>query len=164
MQHMLFYSLGFIALTAAVLVVSMGRAVYSALALIVCFAATSGLFFQLGAQFLAMIQMIVYAGAIMVLFLFVIMLLDPESERFSENRLIRPTFLAVPCAGFFTVLLVRALSSPHAASGDASTVAAPDVTSIAYVLFQDYFLAFEATSILILAAVMGAVILTRRGS
>ena len=87
MTLIVFYGLAATAVTAAILVVLMSRAVYSALALIVCFGATAGLFFQLGAQFIAAVQVIVYAGAIMVLFLFVIMLLDPESELFLPSSL-----------------------------------------------------------------------------
>ena len=87
MAYLVFYGLAAVAVTTAVLVVVMRPAAYSALALIVCFGAMAGMFFQLGAQFIAAIQVIVYAGAIMVLFLFVIMLTDPESEVFPPDRL-----------------------------------------------------------------------------
>ncbi len=108
MTLIVFYGLAATAVTAAILVVLMSRAVYSALALIVCFGATAGLFFQLGARFIAAVQVIVYAGAIMVLFLFVIMLLDPESEVFLPSRLKKVSGFALAFGVLFTLILLQA--------------------------------------------------------
>jgi NADH-quinone oxidoreductase subunit J len=165
-----FYGLAATAVTAAILVVLMSRAVYSALALIVCFGATAGLFFQLGAQFIAAIQVIVYAGAIMVLFLFVIMLLDPESEVFLPNRLKKVSGFALAFSVLFTLVLVQAAdrwAATEVLTGSIAGTARSSgpgggIETLAHSLFRDYLLPFEVTSILILVAVLGAVVLTRQ--
>ncbi len=170
MTLIVFYGLAATAVTAAILVVLMGRAVYSALALIVCFGATAGLFFQLGAQFIAAIQVIVYAGAIMVLFLFVIMLLDPESEVFLPSRVKNLSGFAFAFAVLFTIILLQAInrwSATHAPPGSITGtggLSGPggEIETLAHSLFRDYLLPFEVTSILILVAVLGAVVLTRQ--
>jgi len=166
-----FYGLAATAITAAILVVLMSRAVYSALALIVCFGATAGLFFQLGAQFIAAVQVIVYAGAIMVLFLFVIMLLDPESEVFLPSPLKKVSGFALAFAVLFSLVLLQAADRWSAAPVLTGSIAGTkrsslpggEIETFALSLFRDYLLPFEVTSILILVAVLGAVILTRQG-
>ena len=168
MTLIVFYGLAATAVTAAILVVLMSRVVYSALALIVCFGATAGLFFQLGAQFIAAVQVIVYAGAIMVLFLFVIMLLDPASEVFLPSRLKRVPGFALACAVLFTLVLLEAADRWAAAQVFTDSIAGTErssgpggeIETLAHSLFRDYLLPFEVTSILILVAVLGAVVLT----
>ena len=86
MDTWLFYLFGGIALLSAVSVVAQRRVVYSAISLIVCLCALSGIYLLLKAQFIAAVQVIVYAGAIMVLFLFVIMLLDPFSPAILTDK------------------------------------------------------------------------------
>ncbi len=170
MTLIVFYGLAATAVTAAILVVLMSRAVYSALALIVCFGATAGLFFQLEAQFIAAIQVIVYAGAIMVLFLFVIMLLDPESEVFSPSRLKKVPGFAVILAVLFTIVLLQTMDHWAATQvlkdsipgTEGSSGPGVQIETLAHSLFRDYLLPFEVTSILILVAVLGAVVLTRQ--
>ncbi len=170
MTLIVFYGLAATAVTAAILVVLMSRAVYSALALIVCFGATAGLFFQLGAQFIAAVQVIVYAGAIMVLFLFVIMLLDPESEVFLPSRLKGVSGFALAFAVLFTIVLLQAINRwsatqvPPGSIGGTTGLSGPggEIKTLAHSLFRDYLLPFEVTSILILVAVLGAVVLTRQ--
>ena len=170
MTLIVFYGLAATAVTAAILVVLMNRAVYSALALIVCFGATAGLFFQLGARFIAAVQVIVYAGAIMVLFLFVIMLLDPASEVFLPSRLKRVPGFALACAALFTLVLLEAADRWAAAQVFTDSIAGTErssgpggeIETLAHSLFRDYLLPFEVTSILILVAVLGAVVLTRQ--
>jgi NADH-quinone oxidoreductase subunit J len=165
-----FYGLAATAVTAAILVVLMRRAVYSALALIVCFGATAGLFFQLGAQFIAAVQVIVYAGAIMVLFLFVIMLLDPESEVFLPSRLKKVSGFALALAVLFTLVLLQAADrwattpvlAGSIAGAERSSGLGGGIETLAHSLFRDYLLPFEVTSILILVAVLGAVVLTKQ--
>ena len=171
MTLIVFYGLAATAVTAAILVVLMSRAVYSALALIVCFGATAGLFFQLGAQFIAAIQVIVYAGAIMVLFLFVIMLLDPESEVFPPSRLKKVSGFVLAFSVLLALVLVQAAdrwASTQVLTGSIagttrSSGSGGEIETLARSLFRDYLLPFEVTSILILVAVLGAVVLTRQG-
>ncbi len=163
-EHVVFYILATLAVSSAVLVVLQKRAVYSALSLIVCLAAVAGLFFQLGSQFIAAIQVIVYAGAIMVLFVFVIMLLDPESEFFKGKGLQQLSYWAIPLAIFFALLLLQAFPDFIKSAQEASreTPVQGSVQDVGRLLFREYVLPFEVTSILILVAILGAVVLTKR--
>ncbi|MFZ0428029.1 MAG: NADH-quinone oxidoreductase subunit J [Acidobacteriota bacterium] len=160
MEQLVFYVFAAVSVVAALLVVLQRRAIYSTLALIVCFGAIAALFYQLGAFFIAAIQVIVYAGAIMVLFLFVVMLIDPESEIFAVKRIRNLAVLALPMAALVGLILLSAVS---ATAGEPEAAAAPgDVASIAEGLFSSYLLPFEVTSILILVAVLGAMVLAKR--
>jgi NADH-quinone oxidoreductase subunit J len=161
-EHIVFYTCAIASIAAALVVVFQRRTIYSALALIVCFGAMAILFFQLGAHFIAAIQVIVYAGAIMVLFVFVVMLIDPESEFFAVNRLTRLSLIAVPMAlllGFFLLWTARLFYEPP---GEAALAVTGDVGTIARSLFREYVLPFEVTSVLILVAILGAMVLAKR--
>lgn len=165
LEYAVFYLFATVSIVAALVVVLQQRAVYSVLALIVCFGSMSVLFFQLGAPFLAAIQVIVYAGAIMVLFLFVTMLLDPESEQFPSNRLRKTSILSLPLAAFLAFLMFQAMRGFFRQAVETENLAlAPtgETADIARLLFRDYLLPFEATSILVLAAILGAVVLAKR--
>lgn len=165
MEQVVFYLFATVSVIAALLVVLQRRAVYSVLALVVCFGSMAILFFQLGAYFIAAIQAIVYAGAIMVLFLFVVMLIDPESEIFGIDRLKKVPFVAVPVGVIFLLVLLWAipiLISYPAPSSDLTLAPIGDVSAIARSLFTDYLLPFEVTSVLILVAVLGAMVLAKR--
>lgn len=165
MELVVFYIFAGLAVLSALLVVLQRSAVYSALSLIVCFGSMAALFYQLGAHFIAAIQVIVYAGAIMVLFLFVVMLIDPESEVFTTPRWRGFTVLAVPLAGAFGFILLRALPEFLDLPQENTPLdLAPlgDTATVARSLFRDYLLPFEITSILILVAVLGALVLAKR--
>ncbi len=159
MERLVFYLFAAVAVLAALLVVLQRRAVYSALALIVCFCSMAILYYQLGAQFIAAVQVIVYAGAIMVLFLFVVMLIDPDSEVFAFKKLRSLTVYGLPLAAVLGMVLYQAVSGWSGVDGTRP----PDgkVASVAGVLFRDYLLPFEVTSILILVAVLGALVLAK---
>jgi NADH-quinone oxidoreductase subunit J len=164
-QQLVFYVFATIAVVAALLVVIQRRAVYSALALIVCFGSVALLFYQLGAYFIAAIQVIVYAGAIMVLFLFVVMLIEPESEVLALNRLRRLPVFALPLAallGLFLLWAFAGLAPPASTVADSGPWEKGEVGTVARHLFNDYLLPFEVTSILILVAVLGAMVLAKR--
>jgi NADH-quinone oxidoreductase subunit J len=161
MDAILFYVFAAVAVASAVVVIAQRNPVYSAFALIVTLCSLSVVFALLGSPFIAVLQVIVYAGAIMVLFLFVLMLLNARREEDVPGRggrTLRGVALAlvtllVAQAG--TVLL-RSAPLP-AAQFDAST------RTMAAVLFSPQFLyVFEATSILILAALVGAVALAKK--
>ena len=166
----LFYLFGAIAIVASVLVIAQRNPVYSVLLLIASFGALSGLYVLLDAPFVAVIQIIVYAGAIMVLFLFVVMLLNaPHEETEYDERvhpLLRPgpmrfgALLALAFAAELVWALTRGESSGGA--GPFPPGAVSSVASIGRLLFTDYAFPFEVTSILILVAMMGAVVLARR--
>lgn len=163
LEQLVFYLLAALSLVAALSVVVQRKAVYSALSLIVCFFTVALLFYQLGAVFIAAIQVIVYAGAIMVLFLFVVMLIDPESEIFALKKTANMTMVALPLAALFGFVLFSAISEMSRPSDVSSEVIFKgDIHSIAGVLFSDYLLPFEVTSILIIVAVLGAMVLAKR--
>ena len=165
MEQLVFYLFGLVAVVAALLVVLQKKAVYSALALIVCFGSIAVLFFQLGAYFIGAIQIIVYAGAIMVLFLFVVMLIDPESEVFSANRRKHLALIALPLSALLGLVLIWAVSGFEGSESNTLDVVQSskgEVGFLAQQLFSDYLLPFEITSILILVAVLGAMVLAKR--
>jgi NADH-quinone oxidoreductase subunit J len=140
--------------------------------LIVSFAALAGLYIGLDAPFVAMAQMIIYAGAIMVLFLFVVMLLNAPQEDGAEwdrtHPLRKPGFarigivLAVLLVVELGWALARVVSLENAVGSRADGAAIASVREMGRVLFTQYSFAFEATSILILVAMVGAVVLARR--
>ncbi len=165
MEQLVFYLFGSVAVVAALLVVLQKKAVYSALALIVCFTSLAVLFFQLGAYFIGAIQIIIYAGAIMVLFLFVVMLIDPESEVFSANGRKHLIFIALPMSALLGLILFWAVSrfeGSESVTLDVIQSSKGEVGFLAQHLFSDYLLPFEVTSILILVAVLGAMVLVKR--
>jgi NADH-quinone oxidoreductase subunit J len=161
-ETLTFYIFAAVAIISASMVVLQRRAIYSALSLIVCLGSVAILFFQLGAHFIGAIQIIVYAGAVMVLFLFVIMLLDPDAEIFSRNRLKRLTIIGIPTAVLFALALIATLGSFGAQMPSVAPASEQTTTVIAQTLFREYLLPFEVTSILILIAVIGAIVLTKR--
>ena len=143
--------------------------IYSVLLLIGSFGALSGLYVLLDAPFVAVIQIIVYAGAIMVLFLFVVMLLNAPHEETEYDERVHPLMRPGPMrfgAGLAVVLaaeLVWALTS-SVESGGFPGGAVSSVAVIGERLFTAYAFAFEVTSILILVAMVGAVVLAKRGT
>jgi NADH-quinone oxidoreductase subunit J len=171
-DSVLFYVFGGIAVLASALVIGQANPMYSVLLLVFSFGAISGLYVLLDAPFLAVIQIIVYAGAIMVLFLYVVMLLNAPQEDASEfdrtHPLRRPgaARLGAVLGAVLVAQLAWAISrSAEArvavdAHGDAGLVSS--VGAIGRVMFTDYTFAFEATSLLILVAMVGAILLARR--
>ena len=171
-ETIVFYILSALAISAASLVIGQRNPMYSVLLLIASFGALAGLYIQLDAPFVAVAQIIIYAGAIMVLFLFVVMLLNAPQEDAAEwdrmHPLRRPGMARVGTllAALLIVQLAWALmriadfDAPVDGRADAATV--NSVAELGYALFQRHGFAFEATSILILVAMIGAVVLARR--
>jgi NADH-quinone oxidoreductase subunit J len=157
----LFYICATLAVLAALNVILQRTPVYSALSLIVVMCALALVYLLLGAEFLAVIQVIVYAGAIMVLFVFVIMLLNAGKET-SRQRSRMARWLGVPLVIAFLAELLFAVWRQFPPV--TTTPPPPDGSpaAIGHLLFQSYVLPFEVTSILILVAVLGAVILAKR--
>ncbi len=172
-DQILFYVLGALAVGASLLVIGQKNPIHSVLWLIASFAGLSGLYILLDAPFVAVIQIIIYAGAIMVLFLFVVMLLNAGHEDTGEDEA-RPVSVhrsairfGALLSGVLVVELVWALVSAGTLGGVfGSTATLPpavsSVRTIGRALFTDYAFAFEVTSILILVAMVGAVVLARR--
>jgi NADH:ubiquinone oxidoreductase subunit 6 (subunit J) len=152
-------SLATLMLVAAIAVVTMRDIIRCGLAMIVCFLALAGLYVTLGAPMVAAAQVIVYIGAISVLILFAIML---TQDKVASTRLVFQT-QAAPAA--VAALIVAILVSVAAAGTDwgALAKALPVATGVlAHTLFQSFVLAFEAVSVLLLAAVIGGVFLAKR--
>jgi len=166
----LFYVFGAIAVVASLLVIAQHNPVYSVLLLIASFGALSGLYVLLDAPFVAVIQIIIYAGAIMVLFLFVVMLLNAPREETEEDLARGLATLAAPrvrtvgaaLAAALAVELSWALTKSGGESGSFPGGSVSSVAAIGRLLYTDYAFAFEVTSVLILVALLGAVVLARR--
>lgn len=155
----LFYLFGFISIFSALLVVFNRNPIYSVLFLIVTFFAIAGEYILLNAQFLAVVHIIVYAGAIMVLFLFVLMLLNLNKEE-EVNKSILWKFIGVLSGGILCITLLASLRNAELApitlpANESSGL----VKNLGKSLFTDYLVPFEISSILFLAAMVGAVMI-----
>ena len=155
----LFYFLSFLGMLCALLVVFSKNPVHSVLYLVLTFFTIAGHYVLLNAQFLAVVHVIVYAGAIMVLFLYVIMLLNlnQETEPHKNNIL---KIAASICGGLFLVVLVGSLKGTELIAQQPTHGGELGfVKSLGRILFTDFLLPFEVSSILLLAAMVGAVML-----
>ena len=156
-----FYFLSFLAILCGLMVVFSKNPVHSVLYLIITFFAIAGHYLLLNAQFLAAVHIIVYAGAIMVLFLYVIMMLNLNKET-EPHKSIFIKFAAIISAGIFMLVLVASLRGAEMIAG-----AVPDpniglVKNIGKVLFGEFMLPFEISSLLFLAGMVGAVMLAKK--
>ena len=158
----LFLLLAGIAVAGALSLILQRHPIHSALSLIVVMMALAGLYLLQGAEFISAVQIIVYAGAIMVLFVFVIMLLNAgQEERTNLSRMAR--YVGLPLGIFFLLELVYWMG--RAPEPPAVVAAGPAPTGkLAMMLFQDFVFPFELTSILILIAILGAMVLAKRES
>jgi NADH-quinone oxidoreductase subunit J len=162
-----FYLFASVAIAAAVMVISSRNPVHSVLFLILCFFNAAGLFILLGAEFLAMILVVVYVGAVAVLFLFVVMMLDVDFVQLRQGML---NYLPVGGAIGLIVLVELALVvGTWAISSDALTAAAApssgDVTNteaLGQILYTKYVYFFQAAGLVLLVAMIGAIVLTLR--
>lgn len=169
-EGLLFYVFASIAVAGALLVVLQKNPVYSVLAIIGSFFGLAGLYVLLEAPFVAVVQIIIYAGAIMVLFLFVVMLLNAAREDAAEwdrsHPLYRPAAVRIGAVLALGMALELGWALARTAGlrlgvGEARS-AASSVAEVGRVLFTDYMFAFEVTSILIIASMVGAVVLARK--
>ena len=160
MEPVFFILFGAIAVCGAIMVVTRKHPMASALYLILTLFAVAALFVLRQAHFLAAIQVIVYAGAVVVLFVFVIMLINVPEERLPVERATTLRVLGIIAAGFFileSAVLARRFTAPTGPAAEVGTV-----ETVGRALFTDYLLAFEVTSVLLLAAVIGAIALAKR--
>jgi NADH-quinone oxidoreductase subunit J len=154
----LFYFLSFLAVLFAILVVLAKNPVHSVLYLILTFFSIAGHYVLMNAQFLAAVHVIVYAGAIMVLFLYVIMLLNLNEE--TEPH--KPAILKVSatiCSGLLLVIFIGALKGTDKIVTVDASAEIGLVKNLGKIMFNEFLLQFEVTSILLLAAMVGAVML-----
>jgi NADH-quinone oxidoreductase subunit J len=169
LPKILFLGIAAVAVAAGLSMILQRNPIYSALSLIVTLCAMAALFLTLHAPFIAAIQIIVYAGAIMVLFVFVIMLLNVRAEESKRDRvkylrwLAAPLFVGLIAEVFLIVRAVQNPPAPAAAGANASPVQTFGTTeNIGHAMFTDYVLPFEAVSVLILMAIVGAMVLARK--
>jgi len=169
MDVLAFYAFAAIAVIASLLVIGQGNPMHSVMLLIVSFGALAGLYVLLDAPFTAVTQIIVYAGAIMVLFLFVVMLLNVPREEPAPpgvSTLLGPTGMRI--GAVLSLLLAGEMLWALGRIGIgwfSQGVTAASVSSVALIgsgIFTRHAFAFEATSVLILVAMLGAVVLARR--
>lgn len=151
-----------IAVFSAMNVIMQQNPVYSALFLIANFCALAVYYLLLDAQFLAVVQVIVYAGAIMVLFLFVITLLSPGREETEEDRLSVLQIPAIVVALILGVAIGGVLMFNDVQGTPANLPALGTVQVVGDQLFHNFLFPFEVTSLLLLAAMLGAVVLAKR--
>jgi NADH-quinone oxidoreductase subunit J len=166
MDLILFLALALVAIATALGMLLSRNAVYSALFLVLNFATVAVFFLLLGAPLVAMAQVTVYAGAIMVLFLFVIMLLGvsslPPSQVLPWQRPLAIILALVLAVESIYLLLVRARSAASVAQPDAALNTVESLRNMGMALFSDYLLPFEVTSVLLLVAMVGAIVLTKK--
>ena len=170
MGGLYFWIFAGVAILASLGVVGQRNPMYSVLLLIASFGALSGLYILLGAPFVAAIQIIIYAGAIMVLFLFVVMLLNVPTEDPVKGYHVKllggagPRHFGAVLAFVLVAELVWAISHLRLTTMPENGGMTTSVYRIGVKLFREYAFAFEATSVLILLAMVGAVILARKES
>jgi NADH-quinone oxidoreductase subunit J len=166
LEYLVFFSAAVMILGGAIGVIAMKSPVHAALGLVLTLFGVAVQFVALGAHFVAVVQIIVYAGAIVVLFLFVIMLLGVDrSDDLDTEPLVaqRPLALIVGVvlgAGMVAVVIASTVTGLRGSSL-ALDPDVPDIEQIGRLLFTDYLFAFEITSVLLVIAVVGAVMLAR---
>ncbi len=163
-QAIAFYTLSVLILGFAVLVISARNTVHSVLFLVVNFLFVAALYVLLGAQFLAVIQVLVYAGGIVVLYLFVVMLVNlkrpPEAHRDKRRRArVGATLAAVMLVEIAVMAVYGSLRPAAAATG---ALGPGNIEQVGWMLYTDYLVPFEVASILLLVAMIGAIVLARR--
>lgn len=163
-----FYVISALILGFAVLVISTRNTVHSVLFLVLNFLAVAALYVLLTAQFLAVIQILVYAGGIVVLYLFVVMLVNlkrpPEVHADPRRRSwLGFTLSALVLAELAAIVVYSRLApTPVVATAEGTDLAVNNVERIGYLLYTDYLIPFEVASMLLLVAMIGAIVLAKR--
>jgi NADH-quinone oxidoreductase subunit J len=166
-ELVIFYIFATIAVVSAILVITRKNAVHSAMFLAAALLSVAGIFLSLRAEFLAGVQVIVYVGGILVLFVFVIMLVPTDRVKF-ERRYNRQGKIALVTAAILVAELGYALYQGRdsfelpAATGDLAATTASNTELVAFALYQNYLLPFEIASILLLVVIVGAVVLSKK--
>jgi len=160
MEKYIFFVLSGLAIFSAIMVLVSRKPIHSLLYLILCFFAIAGHYLMLNAQFLAVVHIIVYAGAIMVLFLFTLMLLNLNISE-ELNKTIVAQILAVVSGGLLLLSLIGVLKGIGPGSPLQSATQIGIAKNIGKVLFSQYMFPFEAASLLFLTAMVGAVMMVK---
>lgn len=166
MEFIAFGALAFVAIISSLGVVLMKNPVHSALFMLATFFSVAGVFVQLDAEYVAVIQILVYAGAILVLYLFVVMILNPDFKGFMKFPISR-ALLGVAGAGVIFVQVLMTLKSTDVL-GKLGTVTPEKMSEVGNIklfgeaLFTRYLVPFEIASILLLVAMVGAIVLAKK--
>jgi len=157
----IFYLLGLVTVAATVMAITRTNLVHAVVYLVVSFFGTALLFYLLGAPFVAILEVIIYAGAIMVLFLFIIMMLRPEEPREKGRAALRQWLPALVLAGITLAGMILLIA---AASGSAAPLAAAMASPLEFgrALYERHWFAVEVASFLLFVALVGALYLGRR--
>lgn len=162
MNPILFYIFATISVLGALCVISFRNTLSSAISLVGTFFGVACLFALLGAHFLAAMQILVYAGAVMVLFVFVIMLLSLGREELLKIKLSFTGIIGILVGGYLLSLLLLHLRKVSYAFPQMTREGYGTIESVGQVLFGEYLIPFELTSFLLLVAVVGAVVLAKK--
>lgn len=162
MREYIFYFLAAISIITALMVVFSRNPIHSVLYLVVCFFSIAGHYLLLNAQFLAVVHVIIYAGAIMVLFLFVIMLLNLNKET-EPHKPIFIKFASVISGSLLVLVLIAAMVNINPPTSSHPTLHSIGmVKNLGKTLFEEYLLPFEISSILFLSAMVGVVLISKK--
>lgn len=161
-EAILFYSFAAVAIAASLLVITRRSPISSALMLVVCFIATAGIFGMLGAAFLAVLQILLYAGAIMVLFIFVIMLIQTDPAELKARQMTFAKILGATAAVYMAIVLALAVWKPPFVTAPAPGESFVSPATIGKQLLTSYLIPFEILSVLLLIAIIGAVVLAKK--
>ena len=168
LQAIAFYLLAAITVASGLLVITARNPVHSVLFLILAFFTAAGLFVMLGAEFLAMLLVVVYVGAVAVLFLFVVMMLDVDFSQLREGfsrylpiGMVVGGVLAIEMILVATTIANRGAASLNVAPANPDA-ALPNAEAIGRVLYTDYVYFFQAAGLVLLVAMIGAIVLTLR--
>ncbi len=162
--EILFFALSALAILSAIMVLISKNPIHSVLWLILVFFAISGHYILLNAQFLAIVNIIVYAGAIMVLFLFVMMLMNLKKDK-EPQKLLWVKLMGVISGGSFLILLIALVKQNTSFNGKEALLNSGSIGLIhplGQALFTDYVVPFEISSVLFLSAMVGAVIIGKK--
>jgi len=166
-QHLIFYVFAFIAVTAAVMVVTSNNPVRCVLSLVLTFFASAGIWMLAEAEFLALVLILVYVGAVMTLFLFVIMMLDINLSAM-RRRFVKYVPIGAGIVGLLVLLMLMAVKPEHfgfthLTAGGLHGANYSDVSALGMVLYTKYLYPFELAAVLLLVAIVAAISLAHRG-
>jgi NADH-quinone oxidoreductase subunit J len=161
-KWVIFVIVSLLAIVSSLLMITRRNTIHSALFMILAFVASALLYLLLGCQFLAMIQVIVYAGAVMMLVIFVIMMIDLSKEEKIKMKVTRTKIAGVIVSVLFMLMLILVMGFNSIKGKMGNVAAIGDAKTIGSLLFTKFLLPFEVASILLLAAMVGAVMLSKK--
>ncbi len=153
-NNIIFYSICTVTVGAALSVITAKKSVYAIMAMVLTFFSAATLWVLLNAEFLAMMLIVVYVGAVMVLFLFVVMMTDAETVQHRPSKLLS-AFLSVPTIAFILELIIVTSKTDYKVVADGA--AGFDVKAIGYALFTEYVFATEIAAVILLVAIIAAI-------